>query len=277
MFAITTGKGSVVIDKIIEIFQKYSINWVGVADYNQLLPLIECRASQRLPQNPTSVISCLLPYYIGEYPNRNISRYTLGEDYHLIAQRILGEICKELQESYKENCFESFCDISPIREVTAGYLSGLGVVGVNNQLINPQYGSYVFIATVVTDLFLPRSKPMEGSCLHCNICVDGCPTSALMGNFNCEICLSHITQKKGELSHNEVEAIKKSGFLWGCDNCNDLCPMNKDAQKTPIADFYQDVVDIINRENLDKVRGHKALGYRGQKVLLRNLDIIENE
>ena len=90
-------------------------------------------------------------------------------------------------------------------------------------------------------------------------------------------CRSYITQKKGELSLWEVQAIRQGGMVWGCDLCTDVCPHNKGARWSDIPAFYQNVVPILTRENLAVLKKCKALGFRGKGVLERNLAILTGE
>ncbi len=257
-----------------ELFLKQSIEYIGVCLLEEIQPLIKCRAINRLPQEAHSVITAIFPYYTGDYPEKNISRYTLGKDYHNIVSDILKEISASLKLKYPQNDFQPFCDISPINEVLAAQKSGLGVMGRNNQLINEKYGSYVFVGCIVTDLKLNPTAPKEGDCLNCTLCIKHCPTNALGQNFCKDICLSHITQKKGELTEAETELVKKGGLIWGCDVCTDICPMNKNPIITPINRFKENIIPIINEDNISEAISEKALGYRGRAVLERNMQIV---
>ena len=262
-----------------EIVTQKGIHQFGVASFAQCLPLLPCRAASRIPAGAQSVIVCLLPYYIGEYPDRNVSRYALADDYHTIGRQILEEIAAQLQEAYPQGNFACFVDSSPIREVHAGYLAGLGVIGWNGQLINSQYGSYAFIGEIVTDVYFPPSQPQKGSCLECGACIRACPGQALGrdGQLDLSRCRSQITQKKGELAPWEEEAIRQGGMVWGCDRCTDVCPMNRGAKPSDIPAFYENVTAVVDRENLSMLLKTKAFGYRGRKVLERNLNILEGK
>lgn len=243
----------------------------------ELLPLFCVASRRRVPENASSVITFLFPYYIGDFPH-NIARYAFSLDYHTIAGTVLERLISDLQALYPGYQFVGFVDASPLDEVKAAHLSGLGVIGKNGQLINSKYGSYVFIATIVTDMELEKSQPQKGACLGCGACLRACPTGALEdGRLEKALCRSHITQKKGALTQNEEIEIRLGGLAWGCDCCTDCCPHNHNPIKTPIKAFYNRIGTILTEENTGEYTKEKALGYRGQAVLLRNLLLIGDE
>ncbi|MDD5920518.1 MAG: DUF1730 domain-containing protein [Oscillospiraceae bacterium] len=249
----------------------------GVAAFADTLPLLECRAKSRLPQNAKSVIVCLLGYYAGERAH-NISRYAWARDYHVLAEELLDPAVARMRAIWSAQEFSFFTDNSPIREVTAARLAGLGFVGNNGLLINPVYGTYHFIAEIVTDLWLEPSIPLESGCGECRRCLDACPAGALSpSGVDKSRCRSHITQKKGELTDWETEQVRKGGLAWGCDICNDVCPHNHPPCKTDLAVFCRDLRGMIQEEDLPQLVQERAFGYRGVKVLQRNLRIIKRK
>jgi len=236
------------------------------------------RSASRIPENAKTVIFALFPYYIGEYPNRNISRYAIPDDYHLIAGNILKSCAAALAEHFPEHTFVSFVDSSPIREVHGAYLAGLGYRGKNGLLIHPKFGSYVFIGELVTTLALSPDREPMGECLNCGKCLSSCPSGALCDGFvREELCRSAITQKKGELTDWEQQQLISGGLVWGCDICNDVCPMNKNAVPSDLQSFYENATDTITRENLPILRKQKAFNYRSRSVMERNLALLERD
>ncbi len=246
----------------------------GVCRFSDLNGLLECRAKARIPENAKSVIVYLFPYYLGKeyYEGSNISKYAVPEDYHNILGLYLNEACEELSEQYPENRFEYFCDNSPIREVDAAFICGLGVKGKNSLLINKDYGSFVFIGEIVTDLeFSEYSLPEDRTCLNCGLCEKTCVGNALKkGSVDRNKCFSHITQKKGELSAEECELFGKSHSIWGCDVCQNVCPMNKNVKISPIKEFFDTAKNVYNIG--DSVE-NRAFSWRGAGVLERNFKI----
>ena len=251
---------------------------MGVCSFSDLPPLLEVRAASRLPESPQSVIVCALPYFCGDYPQRNIARYAICDDYHQTGGALLGEICGELAKSFPGYDFRPFIDISPIPEVKAARLAGLGAVGLNGLLILPDYGACTFIGCVVTDLALEPSQPNPGTCLECEACLKACPTKALgRKGLDRERCRSRITQKAGELTAWEQDQLKTGKMVWGCDICLDICPLGQNAAHTPLECMRRSPLPILSMDNLDVVLERKAYGYRGREVLERNLALIDNK
>ena len=233
--------------------------------------LIDCRAKTRLPENAKSVIVACFPYLLekSEYADTNISKYAVVSDYHEVALARLGKAVSLLRELFPENGFSAFSDNSPVPEVKAACFAGLGVMGLNSLLITEKYGSFVFIGEIVTDLELEYNDAEEKPCIKCGKCIVSCPSSALKENrFDRRLCLSEITQKKGELSENEIRLMKECGCVWGCDICQDVCPMNKNAAPTEMEEFLSSPVPYVT-ENCP-IEG-RAYEWRGRKVIERNI------
>lgn len=271
-----TGKVKEVASKILSGKEAFPF---GICSFEQILPCLECRAKQRIPQDAASVLVCLFPYYTGEYKERNISRYAMVTDYHMIAGEYLNRFCKALQEVFPKNQFEPFTDNSPIREVSAAFHAGLGRRGKNGLILHPKYGSYVFIGEVVTDLVLQPDQPLNpGECIGCGKCQNVCPQGALQsdGSVCLERCRSHITQKKGELTNWEIGQIQDGGLIWGCDICNDVCPMNQEAKVlTPVPEFLESAVAVLDAQIAERLLKTRAYNYRGKKTILRNIQLLE--
>lgn len=239
--------------------------------------LINCRAVSRLPSSAHSVIVVCFPYLLDEksYEGLNISRYAAVPDYHNVAARLLDEAVEKLKKEYPENQFSAFADNSPIPEVEAACRAGIGVRGLNSLFISKKYGSFVFLGEIVTDLEIPCVDNGIKSCLKCEKCVSACPDNAIGKNgVDRSLCLSDITQKKGELSEKETGLIAESGCLWGCDICQTVCPMNKNASETDIEEFINGAIAHID-ENTD-IEG-RAFAWRGPKTISRNINILKGE
>lgn len=246
----------------------------GICPFEELSGgLIECRAKSRLPQNAKSVIVACFPYLLekSEYSKANISKYAVVTDYHEVALSRLKKAVSELKKLFPENEFSAFADNSPIPEVTAACLAGLGVRGMNTLLITEKYGSYVFIGEIVTDLEPDIQKHSINDCIKCGRCIKACPSSAIKENgFDRKVCLSEITQKKGELSEEEIRLMKECGCVWGCDICQNICPMNRNAAVTEIKEFLSSPVPYVTEGcSLDG----RAYEWRGRKVVDRNISL----
>ena len=120
--------------------------------------------------------------------------------------------------------------------------------------------------------------PMESGCEACRRCLDACPAGALSpAGVDKSRCRSHITQKKGELTDWEQQQVQKGGLAWGCDICNEVCPYNRPPKRTDIPAFCQELDGMIREEDLPRLIKERAFGYRGIKVLQRNLRIIKRK
>lgn len=254
----------------------HGVERFGFCRMDALPGLLDCRGRRRLPGVNCSVIVLLLPYYAGEFPGRNLARYALCDDYHTIALDILAKIAAPLAAAFPDNRFVPFVDSSPIPEVAAGVLAGLGFRGRNRQLITPWYGSRALLCEIVTDLALTQTGPRSFSgCGDCRRCLDGCPTGALgPDGLDRGRCRSHITQKKGVLTPEETEQVRRGGLAWGCDICTDLCPYNAHPALTTVPRMREGLEPILTLQNLEALLPRKSYGWRGAAVLRRNLSSL---
>lgn len=228
-----------------------------------------------------SVMVCLFSYNCGN-AGGNLSRYARAPDYHITVSNKLSKIEELLQSRGFEAL--SFCDTGPLCDRYLAYLAGLGFFGRNHALINPVWGSYTFIGYVLTSAEIEPDKPLGITCGECGRCERACPGKALAGGGFCEEhCASYLTQKKGELSPYEREIIKKSGFAWGCDICQEVCPYNKNARTCEIGEFDTNLITSLSSDMAASGREFKrkykdrAFSWRGYGVILRNLEILQED
>lgn len=246
---------------IIDILNKSGIK---DASFCAFLPLssmlLECRNKSKIPENAKTVIVCVFPYKVKQTPPKNICRYAAVPDYHKILGEKLNNAASELKKYYVNQNFESFIDNSPIPEVYAAALAGLGVIGDNGLLITEKYGSFVFIGEIVTDLYIECEGEIK-ECLHCGKCKTVCPKKEGID------CLSKVTQKKSDLTNPEISAIIDNNTVWGCDICAEICPLNNDKELTYIKEFSNGYRDeyILGEDIKDR-----AFEWRGEKVIRRN-------
>ena len=229
-----------------------------------------------------SVIIFAVPYLTSVSAGvRNISSYAVSRDYHLFFNDLFGSFIPKLNKKYPNNKFIGFTDHSPIDEIHAAALAGIGVIGRNNLLITEKYSSYIFIGEIITDAPLPSFAKAIKQCINCEKCINTCPV-----NMNIEKCLSALTQKKGELNILEQDAIKSHGFAWGCDKCQSICPYTENAikNKTIFSDiqfFNEKLTPLLTSEEIESMSendfSERAYSWRGKAVIERNLKILEGK
>ncbi|MBQ4539219.1 MAG: DUF1730 domain-containing protein [Oscillospiraceae bacterium] len=249
----------------------------GGCRFEEKLIIPGVRSASRLPQNAKSVLVGLFPYYVGA-KKANLSLYSVIADYHDVAGRMLDTACEKLKELFPQHSFVPFVDASPIAEVAVALKSGLGKLGRNGQLITEKYGSMTFIGEIVTDLDLGFDDCETEQCENCGKCIAACPTGALSESGFCkDICRSHFSQKKGELTEWETNQLKSGGLAWGCDICTLACPHNASPEITPITEFTADIQPELTEKNIEILMKNRAFAWRGEKVLRRNLSILKDK
>ncbi|MDD2363070.1 MAG: DUF1730 domain-containing protein [Oscillospiraceae bacterium] len=264
------------IDRILDM---HGLSLHGYCRYDLISDrLLPCRALDRMndafPPDypPKTVIVALFPYRTDERQG-NLSRYARVPDYHVSAGKVLKQAADSLSAEFKENSFISFIDNSPIPEVRAAALAGLGCIGDHGLLINPDFGSWVFIGTVVTNLCVELPIQTINECNHCGICSASCPGGCI-GSSSRESCASRISQLKGELKPVQTAIFHKSGMVWGCDRCQEACPLNAGAKIQPHPCFGKAFAPDLTRDTLNDLE-NKAYAWRGIDVLKRNLDLYD--
>lgn len=257
-------------------FAARKVPFFGVCDFASLADrLLSCRAAARLPDNPRSVILALFPYRFPDRLPRNLSRYAAVADYHRATAPVMEEVAAALRQAAPDRRFAVFCDNSPIPEVYAASLAGLGAVGDNGLLLNPTFGSYVFISEIVTDAPLPPTGGEITRCSHCGACAAACPGGCIGGGRS--NCLSALTQQKGKLTSAQRELIRAGGLCWGCDRCQEVCPVNREAVLMPHPCFGEYRPWLTEAALSDPALREKPYGWRGPAPLRRNWELLYGE
>lgn len=267
-------------------FIKDQLNNYGI-DNVSCLSLDECviKRPYLLERNGIdggSVIIFTVPYLTKEGAGeRNVSSYAVSKDYHLFFSALFKDLINTLEKQYPSNRFTGFTDHSPIDEIDAAAKAGLGVIGRNHLLITKKYSSYIFIGEIVTDASLPSFYTVKKYCLDCGKCISACPFGMSEGK-----CLSAITQKKGELDESEKALIKQGGCVWGCDICQEICPLTEKAIKdgtiyTSVEFFKNDLSPTLTSQQIEDMDEEdfraRAYSWRGKGVIARNLKILEEK
>ena len=217
----------------------------GGMDYMARHGMKRARAQELVP-GTLSVISVRMSYWpqaacaetvLADRERAYVSRYALGRDYHKVLrarlQKLADRIAAELPHQYRV-----FTDSAPVLEVEHASRKGLGWRGKHTLLLDRGAGSWFFLGEILTDLPLPADAPAAPHCGRCTACIDVCPTQAIVAPYvvDARRCISYLTI---ELDGPIPEALRPlmGNRIYGCDDCQLVCPWNRFAQHTREPDF----------------------------------------
>ncbi|PWC16735.1 tRNA epoxyqueuosine(34) reductase QueG [Brenneria corticis] len=167
-----------------------------------------------------------------------VSRYALGRDYHKLLRQRLKKLGERIQDYCGELNFRPFVDSAPIMERPLAAKAGLGWVGKHSLLLNRESGSWFFLGELLIDLPLPVDQPQQEQCGRCVACITTCPTGAIVEPYTVDArrCISYLTI---ELEGPIPEAFRPliGNRIYGCDDCQLICPWNRFSQLTDETDF----------------------------------------
>lgn len=208
----------------------------------------------------------------------NLSKSSWGIDYHNVLKERIDKLILEIKTRVDFN-YKSYVDTGPLIERELAYKAGIGYYGKNCSIINDDYGSFIFIGYIMTDLDIEEDEEsLESKCGECDLCIRACPTNALEPyKLNPKKCISYLTQTKGIIPE---EYRSKMGIkIYGCDTCQMVCPKNKGVIPSKHNDFIpyttkgkmdiEELFQMSNREFKNKY-GSMAGSWRGKNVLKRN-------
>lgn len=254
------------------------------------------RPAELLP-GTVRVISARMDYWpgqardawqtLGDPTHAYVSRYALGRDYHKLLRTRLQTLCDRIAGAAGEFGYRVFTDSAPVLEKALGEKSGLGWIGKHTNLINRAAGSWFFLGEIYTDLplppDLPSETPPENHCGTCTACIAACPTGAIVAPYQVDArrCISYLTiELRGSIP---VELRPLIGNrIYGCDDCQLVCPWNRFAQPSRESDFTPrhglDNAELIalfawtEEEFLQKTQG-SAIRRIGYECWLRNIAV----
>lgn len=182
---------------------------------------------------------------IGDDHKAFVSRYALGRDYHKLMRKRLLRLSQSIEKLLGPMGYRVFCDSAPVMEKALAEKSGLGWIGKHTNVLNREHGSYFFLGEIYTDMPLPKTEPVKAHCGDCTACIDICPTQAIVGPYQLDArrCISYLTiELRGSIPH-ELRPMM-GNRIYGCDDCQLVCPWNKFAKASQEVAFQP-------RENLD--------------------------
>ena len=167
-----------------------------------------------------------------------ISRYALGRDYHKLLRSRLQKLADHIASQIGTFGYRVFCDSAPVLEKALAEKSSLGWIGKHTNVIHREHGSYFFLGEIYTDLPLPVDSPASNHCGTCQSCIEICPTQAIIAPYQIDArrCISYLTIELREAIPLELRPLI-GNRIYGCDDCQLVCPWNRFAQATNETDF----------------------------------------
>jgi epoxyqueuosine reductase len=167
-----------------------------------------------------------------------VSRYALGRDYHKLMRKRLQQLAERIQAQIGPFGYRAFADSAPVLEKAVAAKAGLGWIGKHTNLLSRDAGSWFFLGELYTDLPLPIDKGASSHCGTCRACIDACPTGAIVAPYQLDArrCISYLTiELRGSMPEDLRPLI--GNRIYGCDDCQLVCPWNKFAHSSKLADF----------------------------------------
>jgi epoxyqueuosine reductase len=259
----------------------------GEMDY--LANRIDIRLDPRkLMAGAKSVICLAHSYYNDNKPLDSsapkISKYAQGGDYHRVLKKKANALLEYLRGYIGEFQAAVTVDSAAALEKAWGARAGIGWVGKNSLIIHRDLGSFLFLTLVIVDFELEYDHPVPDSCAHCTLCIDACPTGAIVEPHVVDVrrCIAYLTiEIKGDLPTDKRG--KLNNWVYGCDICQDVCPWNRKAQPhgepqfDALDELYQMTVadwHNLTQETFNSLFKGTPLARGGYKCLRRNLDFV---
>jgi epoxyqueuosine reductase len=207
-----------------------------------------------------SVVTLAVPYWaslpvapaqLGASPRGRVARYAWGKDYHRVLEKKLKAICAWLVERVPDARVRPLVDYGPLAERAYAARAGIGWVGKSTNLLAPGIGSWTLLADVITTVALEPDTPLRKTCGGCTRCLDACPTGAIAGAYVLDNgrCISFQTiEQRGTIPRTIRPLL--GDWLFGCDICQDVCPVPTNHTAPPLPDFLPQDLDAAVPELL---------------------------
>ncbi len=198
----------------------------------------KANSPRKLLEEASSVISLAMSYNYGEAepqgqgPHGKIGRYAWGDDYHDVMKKRLREFVSALPDiAGRPVKTRIFVDDGPMNDRAAAERAGVGWFGKNSNILTPSHGSWVLLGQVITDLDLVPDAPLKKNCGECVLCIIDCPTDAIVAPYVIDNrrCISYLTiELRGSIPRDLRPLV--GDWVFGCDICQDVCPVNRKAE-----------------------------------------------
>jgi len=232
--------------------EAHLLNWLkqgfhGEMDYMQRHGTKRSRPSELIP-GTLRIISVRMDYMppntadafevLQQADLAYISRYALGRDYHKVIRRRLQKLAQRIQSVCGPFGYRAFVDSAPVLEKAIAQQAGLGWIGKHSNLLNSRNGSWFFLGELYTDLPLPTDEAATDHCGRCVRCIDACPTGAIVGSqqVDARLCISYLTIELHGSIPIELRPLI-GNRVYGCDDCQLVCPWNKFSKQSQLSDF----------------------------------------
>ncbi|MGQ9698619.1 MAG: tRNA epoxyqueuosine(34) reductase QueG [Armatimonadota bacterium] len=216
---------------------KFFAEWLGQGFAGDMAYLARDPARRADPRSivpgAKSVVSLAVSYHSGDPPERQtgfgrVARYAWSRDYHEVLVELLDKLTSLIRRETGGAACKAYCDTGPVLERDFAMLAGIGWIGKNTCLVNPQAGSWLFLAEVITEAEMEPDPPMPDLCGTCQRCLDACPTGALVAPrcLDARRCISYLTIELKAAVPRELRPLI-GDRIFGCDLCQEVCPYNR--------------------------------------------------
>ena len=277
--------------------EAHLVNWLGQGRHGEMRYMARHGTKRTRPADLVAgtvrIISARMDYWpeqaveadiLLQDPTRAyVARYALGRDYHKVLRARLQTLATQIEARVGAFGYRAFVDSAPVLEKALARNAGLGWIGKHTNLLSREHGSWFFIGELYTDLPLALDKPASAHCGSCEACITACPTGAIVAPYQLDarLCIAYLTiELRGSIPVELREQI--GNRIFGCDDCQLVCPWNRFARATEEKDFQPrsefdgaDLVDLFRWSSHDfdhRTRGSaiRRVGYEGW---LRNIAV----
>ena len=263
--------------------------WIKEKKHGNMLYLeknVDLKADPRIFFTKTkSLIALTQSYFPSQFQNDEsfykIAKYAYGNNYHWVLKEKINNFIKSILELKPDAWLKSFTDSNQLFEKAWAARCGLGWIGKNTVLINKKFGSFMFISIILTDIELEYDVTVENNCLNCEECIKACPVNALEMpyNLNASKCISYLTIENKNSETRKIKGETK-GWIYGCDICQDVCPMNKSIpfakeplfkSNSKLLQMSKNEWEMLDEEKFLKLFNRSAIKRIGLKKIKENI------